>query len=124
MNRYNKELKNKYNKIVENMNEVDKKNYDYLLSLQESFDKLVSELQVRLFPEEFDFYYDDGVDAKNRGRGKNPMREEYIKKMDEKRVKLGFQALRQNGYPIDSNDTKQYCIDILIGKIEYPKEIF
>lgn len=52
----------------------------------------------------------------------NPMSDEYIERMDKKRVKLGFLPLSQNGYAQDSEDALQYCKQLLAGEIVY-KEI-
>ncbi|WP_220719116.1 hypothetical protein [Agarivorans litoreus] len=48
-------------------------------------------LHSELFPEEYDFYYDDFVDAKKRSRGVNPMSEEYQHKTNVRRLALGVE---------------------------------
>ena len=53
--KFKKEENKKYQESVKNMNQDDKKNYDFLLTLQNQFENLTNELHVKLFPEEFDF---------------------------------------------------------------------
>ncbi|MQW32021.1 hypothetical protein [Sinorhizobium meliloti] len=50
----------------------------------------VQQMHRRLFPEEYDFYYDDSVDAKQRAQGINPISAEYIERTDARRTALGF----------------------------------
>lgn len=119
MNRFKKEQQKKYNEFTKSFSEADKKNFDFLQNIQSSFESLVNELHVKLFPEEFDFIYDSNVDSIRRARGENPMSEEYIKRMNDKRVKLGFLPLSEDGYPIDSEKTKEYCIKLITKEIEY-----
>lgn len=119
MNRFKKEQNEKYIDKTKNMSTDEKKNYDFLLRLQKSFNLLVDELHVKLFPEEFDFICDSNVDANRRRLGENPMSEEYIKQMNEKRVKLGFLPLNENGYAKDSEKTKEYCKKLITGEIEF-----
>lgn len=119
MNRLKKYENEKYIQKVKNMSSEDKKNYDFLLSIQSSFNSLVNELHIKLFPEECDFMYDSNVDANRRRLGENPMSEEYIEKMNNKRVKLGFQPLREDGYAVDSDKTKKYCINLITKELDY-----
>lgn len=74
---------------------------------------------MKLFSEEYDFIYDSNVDSIRRARGENPMSGEYIKRMNDKRVKLGFLPLSEDGYAIDSENTKEYCIKLITKEIEY-----
>ena len=78
MNKFKKEENKKYQESVKNMNQDDKKNYDFLLTLQNQFENLTNELHVKLFPEEFDFMLDSNSDVYRRAQGINPMSEEYI----------------------------------------------
>ena len=119
MNKFKKEENKKYQESVKNMNQDDKKNYDFLLTLQNQFENLTNELHVKLFPEEFDFMLDSNSDAHRRAQGINPMSEEYINEMNEKRIKLGFLHLTQNGYAQDSNKTKEYCKQLIIKEKDY-----
>ncbi len=79
------------------------------LDLQEAEDERLS-LEVRtfhakLFPEEYDFMYDDQVDAKARSQGHNPMSEEYQETVLNRRKSLGFKPLAANGLAQDSEST-------------------
>ena len=121
MNKIKKEENRKYKEYIKEMSNEDKKNYDFLLDLQKSFDLLVNELHVKLFSEEYDFMYDSNVDANRRKLGENPMSNEYIKKMKIKRINLGFLPLTQNGYPKDNEKTKEYCKKLITGQIELAK---
>ena len=71
--------------------------------------KLARKIHAEKFPEEYDFMYDDHVDSADRKKGKNPMSDEYIDKVAEKREKLGFSQLSENGMS-ESNDTWEFCI--------------
>lgn len=84
MNRLKKEEQQKYTEKIKNMTVEEKKNFDFLLNLQDSFKSLIDELQVKLFPEEFDYFYDSNVDANRRRLGENPMSEDYIQRMNKK----------------------------------------
>lgn len=119
MNRLKKEQLKKYNEFTKNMSEEDKKNYDLLLSLQDKFEKLVYELHDKLFSEEFDFMYDDRCALNRRNNGENPMNEDYIKKVNAKREKLGFLPLSQNGYSQDGNKTLEYCKKLITKEQKY-----
>jgi len=119
MNRFKKEENKKYQEIVKNMSNEDRKNYDFLLDLQTNFNSLVKELHVKLFPEEYDFFYDSNVDANRRRLDENPMSEEYINKMNEKRIKLGYLPLSENGYAQDGDKTFKYCKKLISSEIEY-----
>ncbi|MEZ4694768.1 MAG: hypothetical protein R2837_12455 [Aliarcobacter sp.] len=119
MNKFKKIENQKYIEKTKNMSDEDKRNYEILLNLQSSFESLVNELHVKLFPEEFDFQYDSSVDANRRRLGENPMSEDYINRMNEKRVRLGFLPLTQNGYPQDSEATLKYCKKLITNEIDY-----
>ncbi|MCT7433513.1 hypothetical protein [Aliarcobacter cryaerophilus] len=119
MNKFKKIENQKYIEKTKNMSDEDKRNYEILLNLQSSFESLVNELHVKLFPEEFDFYYDSSVDANRRRLGENPMSEAYINRMNEKRVRLGFLPLSENGYSQDSEATLEYCKKLITNEIDY-----
>lgn len=119
MNKFKKIENQKYIEKTKNMSDEDKRNYEILLNLQSSFESLVNELRVKLFPEEFDFQYDSSVDANRRRLGENPMSEDYINRMNEKRVRLGFLPLTQNGYPQDGEATLEYCKKLITNEIDY-----
>ncbi len=114
MNRLKREELKKYNEITKNMSKKDRNNYDLLLEIQIEFEKLTRKLHYKLFSEEYDFMYDEFLDAKIRKNGLNPMKDKYIKSMNEKRVKLGFLPLSENGYSQDSSKTMEYCKKLII----------
>ena len=47
-------------------------------------------LHIELFPEEYDFMLDSGVDAKERAKGKNPMSSDYVQHTNLRRQTLGL----------------------------------
>lgn len=59
------------------------------------------------FPEEYFFIGDSLLDAKERQRGVNPMSEEYITRVNQRRIDLGFSALGKNGLA-KTNDTLEF----------------
>jgi hypothetical protein len=118
MNKWKKEESRKYHEKVKNMSIEDKKNYDFLLNIQSSFNSLVKELHVKLFSEEYDFMYDNNVDANRRRLGENPMSDEYINKTNKRRIKLGFLPLKEDGHAQDGSKTIEYCKKLISGEIE------
>jgi hypothetical protein len=82
------------------------------LDLQEienaEIQKLAQKIHTERFPEEYDFMYDDHTDVADRKKRKNPMSDEYIAKISEKRKTLGVSQLSENGMP-ESNDTWELC---------------
>lgn len=119
MKKLRKKSQEQYNEVVKNMSEKDKKNYDSLLKIRAKYNYLVMELHGMIFPEESDFTLDDNVDAERRRKGENPMCKDYIKRMDEKRAKLGFLPLTKNGYAQDTEATIEYCKKLITGEIKY-----
>ena len=119
MNKETKEENNQYQEKIEKLSIEDKNNYDILLSIQKSFNSLVQDLHVKLFSEEYDFIYDNLTDIKKRKRGENPMSKEYIEKINNKRIKLGFLPLNNSGYAIDGEKTLEYCKKLITSEIEY-----
>lgn len=69
----------------------------------------VKNLHGILFSEEYDYMMDSRVDSKERSNGNNPMSSEYIKKIEDKRSKLGVSQLGTNGMPV-SNDSLLFCV--------------
>ncbi|CAA6802594.1 MAG: Unknown protein [uncultured Sulfurovum sp.] len=119
MTRASKEKARIYREATKDMNEDDKKNYDLLLELQNRFDSLWRKLHCELFQEEYDFMYDEIVDAKRRQRGENPMSKEYIEKMDKKRESLGFLPLKPNGEREKTDNTIEYCKKLITKELDY-----
>jgi len=58
---------------------------------------------LKLFPEEYDFQYDSNSDLADRKRGISPMSQEYIDKVNERRVALGFSPCESGLF--DSSET-------------------
>ena len=54
---------------------------------------------------------DSILDAKERIKGINPMSEDYIRKIDDKRRVLGFSSLSSSGNAIE-NDTLKFCTSV------------
>lgn len=113
----------KYKEQTKNMSAEEKKTYDKVLELQAQYEKLIYELHATMFPEEYDEMYDSCSEATERRRGKNPMRDSYTQRVNDRRVKLGLSPLKENGLPIDSVYSKQYCEQLLAKKIEYGQKI-
>lgn len=60
---------------------------------------LVSKLHVELFPEDWDLFYDSVADVKDRNKGINPMRSEYVALHDCKRARLGLLPVDPKSIP-------------------------
>jgi len=60
-------------------------------ALESEKNRPLNELHSEIFPEEYDFYYDSHVDAKDRKRGINPMNEQYQLKVNRRRFALGVE---------------------------------
>jgi len=75
----------------------------------EAIEKLARKVHADRFPEEYDFMGDSCAEASERGRGVNPMREEYIEKVNEKRRRLGVSMLSESG-DRTGNDTMEQCV--------------
>ena len=116
MSAYERALKKKRAEAIQNMTEEEIKIYDLTYRLQKEFDDMVSRLHQALFPEEYDFLLDDGVDADMRRHGKSPMSEEYTKAVNARRVKMGFLPLGEDGNPVDGEATRQYCADRIASR--------
>jgi hypothetical protein len=77
-----------------------------------TFDEKVSRLRALLFDEETAWMYDDGWDMGLRERGINPMSDKYIKKVQERREKLGISSLSESGDSTDDS-SKRFCEEIV-----------
>lgn len=91
--------------------------YDCYTQLNKTIDAFTKELHAMLFGEEYDFMYDDNVDAKSRRLGENPMCEEYQEEVNAKRISLGFLPLDTDGMPLDGSKTKEYCRNKILALI-------
>jgi hypothetical protein len=117
MNKAKKEEIRKYNearqgKPAEEIAEIDRQD-----KIDAQIKKLASLLHGRLFPEEYDFMSDSISDAKDRKKGINPMSEEYIKKMDNKRQALGFLPILSSGHAVE-NETLEFCLKFVKSGFE------
>ncbi|WP_417809092.1 hypothetical protein [Thioclava sp.] len=98
MNRARKEELKKYREAREGLSPAEIEELDKREADEKEKEDLISLWHCRLFPEEYDFMLDDGVDAKRRAQGINPMSEAYIAKTNARRAELGF------GKYMDSDD--------------------
>jgi len=117
MNKAKKEEIRKYNearqgKPAEEIAEIDRQD-----KMGAKIKKLASLLHGRFFPEEYDFMSDSISDAKDRKKDINPMSEEYIKKMDNKRQALGFRPILSSGHAVE-NETLEFCLKIVKSGFE------
>jgi hypothetical protein len=80
-------LKNTPNDLLEG---IDLKDVNEWRSSVNSFKSQANKLQIILFPEEGDLVYDSIKDAKDRGRGINPMNEKYQQRVDKRRAHWGI----------------------------------
>lgn len=90
MNRARKEELKKYREAREGLSPAEIEELDKREADEKEKEDLVGLWHCRLFPEEYDFMLDDGVDAKRRAQGINPMSEAYIAKTNARRAELGF----------------------------------
>ena len=90
MNRWRKEQLKKYHEARKGLTPAEIEELDRREALEEEEAQQVELWHCRLFPEEYDFMLDDGVDAKRRSQGINPMSEAYIAKTNARRADLGF----------------------------------
>ena len=110
MNRFKKEAQRKRDEARKGLSPKEIE----ILDKKEEEDNKISELarniHIERFPEEYDFMYDDHVDANQRDRGINPMSKEYIDRIKEKRAAFGVSPLSESGMSI-SDDTMALCIE-------------
>lgn len=92
MNREKKEELKRYREARKGLTPDEIAVVDAREAAEKTFAKDVEQMHLRLFPEEYDFMLDDGVDAKLRAQGINPMSSEYIARVDARRAALGFAA--------------------------------
>lgn len=100
------DLLNEYRHIL------DDKTYAEVLRFYTLQGSDAEKLQNLLFEEEDDWYYDSRWDSKERGKGINPMRQEYTDKMNKKRTTLGVSPLTENGRNPD-NTSREFCEAII-----------
>jgi len=73
-----------------------------------AIDELARKLHAARFPEEYDFMYDGIQDAEDRKKGINPMKADYIAKVEAKRSSQGVSPLSASGMATTS-DTMAIC---------------
>jgi len=95
------------------------KTYLLVNELSQKFNDLVKKIHYELFPETYGMVGDSTADANMRKRGENPMSSEYTKEVNERRQRLGFAPLGNNGLPSDNAQTLQYCEDLITGRKKY-----
>ena len=71
------------------------------------------QMHSELFSEESDSHYDSSWDANDREKGINPMSDDYVLRVNNKRLEMGFKPLAKNGLPVDSE-----TFNFIIGVIE------
>jgi hypothetical protein len=90
LNRVKKEELKRYRAARNGLTPEEVAELDAREAAEKLFAKEVEEIHRRLFPEEYDFFYDDLVDATRRAQGVNPMSNEYVERTDARRAALGF----------------------------------
>ena len=73
-------------------------------------------LHQQLFPEDYDFMYDDSWDAKLRSQGINPMSEEYIQEVNERRLALGVEPFSGPSVP-GLCSSREYCLKMVLDTL-------
>lgn len=97
MQRYEKEQRKKRAKLLAGLNSDQIEFFEAIEELRDRLNRFESKFHVTMFPEEYDYMYDDSVDYKARKRGENPMQESYQKKVNDRRQKMGLKPLEHNG---------------------------
>lgn len=108
MNKCKKEQIRKYNEARAGLSKDEIQVLDREDEIKEKIANLAHKLHTEKFPEEYDFHYDSAVEYKERKRGVNPMRQEYIDRVTKKRNDQGVSALAENGMCY-SHDTAILC---------------
>lgn len=110
MNKVKKEERRKHEEARKGLSEDEILAVDLEDEINKKIEDLARTIHAEKFPEEYDFMYDSGVDAKERSRGVNPMSQEYIEKITKKRSEIGVAQLAENGMSV-SDDTYQLCLE-------------
>lgn len=111
MNREKKEEIKRYQAARAGLSPDEVAAVDRRESHQKAIKDLARTLHAEQFPEETDFCYDSSSDAKDRSRDINPMSDDYVKRVDERRIRMGFAPLLPSGLP-QSQETMEYCIEL------------
>lgn len=92
MNRMKKEEIRKYKAARKGLTEYEVVDLDRREAQARAVGCRVESLHRELFPEEYDWFYDDAFDKGLRSQGINPMSESYIERTNADRAALGFDA--------------------------------
>jgi hypothetical protein len=87
------------------LSEEEVKKLDAAEAREEELQTLARKIHSELFSEEYDFMYDSYSDSQSRKQGENPMSEEYIRKVSERRQRLKVPPLLDNGMPPENNNS-------------------
>ena len=98
MNRFKKEELKKYQQARQGLTEEQIKELDAREAVDRFVEARIKDLHHDRFPEEYDFILDSSVDANERSRGINPMNEDYIERVNARRLTLGVEPLTSAGY--------------------------
>ncbi|WP_019531293.1 hypothetical protein [Dasania marina] len=106
MNKLKKIQKTKRQALYQGLSENEKAVLDSNIATAKHIWAEVDAEHSKLFSEEFDHTFDDHADCNRRGQGVNPMSEEYIERVAEKRLALGVSPLSENGMSIDGSSLR------------------
>jgi len=84
-------------RIMAGINKEEAGSYDQRYARLKSRGVSEHEIHTKLFPEEYDFIYDDHVDAAWRRQGVNPMNQDYTERTNARRVAGGFSPFGSDG---------------------------
>ena len=70
----------------------------------------VTKWHCKLFPEEYDMFYDSILESNLRAQGINPMSKEYIERVNKRRRSLGFGDFNVNG---ENGNTRAFVLRML-----------
>ena len=110
MNRFKRESKRKRDEARKGLSPEEIEILDKKESELNKIKKLAHKIHIEKYPEEYDFMYDSISDSNDREMGINPMSQEYIDRIKEKRAALGVSPLSESGLPI-SDDTMALCVE-------------
>jgi len=113
MDRYKKEMLKKYKAAREGLTPEEIEALNKKEEEERLAQEMVNKLHHELFPEEYDFMYDDHVACSDRDKGINPMNNSYILKVNQRRQSMGIAPLGENGMPDANSKSWQYCVDLV-----------
>lgn len=88
-------------------------------ALEQAIEARAREIRAILFPEDYDFMFDNSAEAKLRSQGISPMSEDYIKEVNERRLVLGVAPISG---PVDPNllSSWDYCLKLARDQLSSP----